>query len=76
LAGNTAEGTNAMSGIQNSSAAQELRTLRDMLIETLAELDRPVVYGVDPDLPAGQLAQVLWRSCGRRKALIVSSAAR
>jgi hypothetical protein len=57
--------------IIDNVALQELRTLRDMLRGEITKLSQPVVYGIDPDLPAGQLAKVLWRRCGRRKALVL-----
>jgi hypothetical protein len=38
---------------------------------TRVALATPAPREIDPDWPAGSLAQALWQACGRRKALIV-----
>jgi hypothetical protein len=49
------------------------RALRELVRETLERIDQPVlVASVNPDLPAGKLARVLWmrRMGSRRTALL------
>jgi hypothetical protein len=63
--------TTRLSSAEAAALRAECRALTAMVRELTARARPQPTGGVDPSLPAGQLAEALWQACGRRKALVV-----
>ena len=60
-----------MSSPYSGCGQEELAALRELLLEAVDRVGKPVVIGIDPSLPAGAIARALVARCGPRKAKIV-----
>jgi hypothetical protein len=70
------KGTHAMNYYDTTTDGKlgQIEAALDLLRQEIAGLRRPParpVFGIDPALCAGPLAEQLWRRLGRRKALVL-----
>ena len=63
--------TPRLSRTEASALRAEVQALTAMVRELTARAGPPPTGGIDPRLPAGELAEAIWQACGRRKAMWV-----
>ena len=63
--------TGRLSRAEAAALRTEVQALTAMVRELTARAGPQPTGGIDPRLPAGALAEAIWRACGRRKALWV-----